>query len=198
MSPNRVWCSHLFLASAITTSVLVILFYSTHRLSYLTVGQNRSLICRSNACISPVSGTRLHMAEQESECFRCLQQTPLRWSGTPTERMGMLELNGLTQTTQRDQVGAVPHTMVERKCVDPVPGVRENKVRQCWDYGWLELGGTPALTKFDSAKARKCLANKHIVFAGNSITRYMAWALVRFILGRDCTFINFDRYYLYI
>ena len=133
-------------------------------------------------------GSRIELAKQESNCFICLQPAPLYWSGTPppTSRVGTLDLNGISSSTKdglRIKKRLLPVNLISQKCKSPpgpVPGLRQKKVKQCWEDGWLKLDNNkePKLITFDDQKAQKCLANKHIVFVGNSITRYMAWALM--------------------
>jgi hypothetical protein len=107
---------------------------------------------------------------------------PVKWKTHPAaQRKGMLDRRGfllasrdvLPNVTLRVQI---PNEF-SANCLNATGSVDSAvPVRQCSaSPGWLSL---PTLPMLGLEEIRTCLRNKHIVFAGNSITRYIAWALV--------------------
>ncbi len=132
-------------------SIYHVTLREANELNQVSLTSNNSVRSIKRVCnesCTLIPGTRLDYARQETMCWTCVDS-----SNSPVP-----------------SVKLTPHNCRS------VPGLRMGKVKQCWKGGWLELDNS--VHKFDNTEVRNCMRNQHIVFTGNSITRYIAWALV--------------------
>jgi hypothetical protein len=160
-----------------------------------TAGDGQTAMITPAACRQPAAPCKDCSAQDHAArvraCLEALQPPPVHFPGNQTPRIGLLDGSGFVSDegawggAAGVVKGKLPPTVLRRRNVTPADVCLPGAPLQCLNStGWLEL--PPPLSQsgpLGLAELQRCFSGKHIVFMGDSISRYIAWALVDVVGG---------------